>query len=274
MSSVVISGDTSGAITLQAPAVAGNTTLNLPASSGTIVTQNSSAPANSFVVDASGNVGIGTSSPSVKFQVNGEIRSTNGTEEVIVSGTNGAIEIVRTAGNPFIDFKSAIAEDFDCRIQQDNNGLAFSTGGNGAAPERMRITSNGGISFGSSGTAYGTSGQVLQSNGDAAPTWVTPAAGGVTSLNGQTGAITNTSLYAIGSYIVGRPANATNYAVNSTIAGSSLFATTGSGSWITSSGTWRIPSGPTLINTGTWRCVSPAYSTGSEGWAGLWVRIS
>lgn len=59
MSSVVISGDTSGAITLQAPAVAGSTTLNLPASSGTILTQNSSAPANSFVVDASGNVTIG-----------------------------------------------------------------------------------------------------------------------------------------------------------------------------------------------------------------------
>lgn len=38
--------------------------------------------------------------------------------------------------------------------------------------ERLRITSNGGISFGSSGTAYGTSGQILQSNGDAAPTWV------------------------------------------------------------------------------------------------------
>jgi len=40
------------------------------------------------------------------------------------------------------------------------------------ATERLRITSNGGISFGSSGTAYGTSGQILQSNGDAAPTWV------------------------------------------------------------------------------------------------------
>ncbi len=38
MSSVVISGDTSGAITLQAPAVAGSTTLTLPTSSGTVVT--------------------------------------------------------------------------------------------------------------------------------------------------------------------------------------------------------------------------------------------
>lgn len=38
MSSVVISGDTSGAITLQAPAVSGSTTLNLPATSGTVLT--------------------------------------------------------------------------------------------------------------------------------------------------------------------------------------------------------------------------------------------
>jgi hypothetical protein len=38
MSSVVISGDTSGAITLAAPAVAGTNTLTLPASTGTILT--------------------------------------------------------------------------------------------------------------------------------------------------------------------------------------------------------------------------------------------
>jgi hypothetical protein len=38
MSSIVISGDTSGAITLSAPAVAGTNTLTLPAVTGTIVT--------------------------------------------------------------------------------------------------------------------------------------------------------------------------------------------------------------------------------------------
>jgi len=37
MSSVVISGDTSGTITLQAPAVAGSNTLTLPASTGTVL---------------------------------------------------------------------------------------------------------------------------------------------------------------------------------------------------------------------------------------------
>ena len=38
MSSVVISGDTSGSVTLQAPATAGSTTLTLPATSGTVIT--------------------------------------------------------------------------------------------------------------------------------------------------------------------------------------------------------------------------------------------
>ena len=38
MSSVTISGDTSGSIILQAPAVAGSTTLTLPSTSGTVLT--------------------------------------------------------------------------------------------------------------------------------------------------------------------------------------------------------------------------------------------
>ena len=41
MSSIVIAGDTSGSVTLQAPAVAGSTVLNLPATSGTIQTSGS-----------------------------------------------------------------------------------------------------------------------------------------------------------------------------------------------------------------------------------------
>jgi hypothetical protein len=41
MSSVVISGDTSGAITLAAPSVAGTNTITLPASTGTVLTTGS-----------------------------------------------------------------------------------------------------------------------------------------------------------------------------------------------------------------------------------------
>jgi hypothetical protein len=38
MASVVIAGNTSGSVTLDAPAVAGTTVLTLPATSGTVVT--------------------------------------------------------------------------------------------------------------------------------------------------------------------------------------------------------------------------------------------
>jgi hypothetical protein len=42
MSAVVISGDTSGSITLDAPAVAGSNTLTLPAATGTVIYSNAS----------------------------------------------------------------------------------------------------------------------------------------------------------------------------------------------------------------------------------------
>jgi hypothetical protein len=42
MSSIVISGDTSGAVTVAAPAVAGTNTLTLPASTGTVILANAS----------------------------------------------------------------------------------------------------------------------------------------------------------------------------------------------------------------------------------------
>jgi hypothetical protein len=42
MSSVIISGDTSGAITLAAPAVSGTNTLTLPATTGSVIGSNSS----------------------------------------------------------------------------------------------------------------------------------------------------------------------------------------------------------------------------------------
>jgi hypothetical protein len=39
--------------------------------------------------------------------------------------------------------------------------------------EKIRMTANGALAFGGASN-YGSSGQILQSNGDAAPTWVTP----------------------------------------------------------------------------------------------------
>jgi hypothetical protein len=140
-------------------------------------------------------------------------------------------------------------------------------------------------------TGAGTSGQVLTSNGAAAlPTFQTPAGGGVTSLNGQTGAVVNTTQYAIGSYILGRPFNYDTVYNNSTIAGSSLYAAcTGTQVELSEGVTqWANPYQTTLtnlvvlINTGSWRCVSiagitsyPSQPNGiNKGWLGLWVRYA
>lgn len=101
MSSVVIAGDTSGSVTLQAPAVSGSTVLTLPATSGTVITT------------ASGTAATATN---------------------LASGVAGAV--------PY---------------QSGSGATGFS--------------------------AAGTSGQVLQSNGVSAPTWVTPSAGALTLLS-------------------------------------------------------------------------------------------
>jgi hypothetical protein len=61
---------------------------------------------------------------------------------------------------------------------RDNAGVGID------ANERMRITSTGGVSFGATGTAYGTSGQVLQSNGNATPTWTTNISGNSANVTG------------------------------------------------------------------------------------------
>jgi Tfp pilus assembly major pilin PilA len=104
--------------------------------------------------------------------------------------------------------------------------------------------------------------------------------GGVTSLNGQTGAVVDTNLYAIGSYVTGRPKTSTTYGVNSTISGSSLWSTCAADS--TRDGgygqiLWSLAN-QSLVNVGSWRCVSPAVwgNAGGAigGYAGLWVRYA
>lgn len=61
-----------------------------------------------------------------------------------------------------------------------------------SSAERLRITANGGIAF-SGSTDYGTTGQVLQSNGNASPTWVPRNSFTTTATAGGTTTLTNTS---------------------------------------------------------------------------------
>ena len=69
-----------GSVTLQEPTTASNVTLNLPAADGTVVYEN-----------ASGNVGIGTSSPAYKFDVNGIIRGRSDQYFGWVSGSQAGV---------------------------------------------------------------------------------------------------------------------------------------------------------------------------------------
>jgi hypothetical protein len=110
--------------------------------------------------------------------------------------------------------------------------------------------------------------------------------GGVTSLNGQTGAITNTALDAIGSYVIAYDgAGNTARAAGSTQAGSSLRKKNGDriGNNMdgnSSSGfAYTDASVVTISATGTWRAMGQAAPSDLPGFgtyfmANLWVRIS
>jgi hypothetical protein len=65
MSSVVISGDSSGAITLAAPSVAGTNTITLPASTGTVLTTGSPQSGGVIQVVQAGSSGGSTNSSSL-----------------------------------------------------------------------------------------------------------------------------------------------------------------------------------------------------------------
>lgn len=139
-------------------------------------------------------------------------------------------------------------------------------------------------------TSPGTSGNVLTSNGTA---WVSQAlpAGGVTSLNGQTGAITNTDYGAIGSYVVAFGAAGTAYNAGATAAGSSLARyafgagffggfnnAIGSSSTDNSSVISQNAGGvlTSLSLSGTWRAMTQSQGTptSTSRHLHLWVRIS
>jgi hypothetical protein len=87
MSSVVISGDTSGTVTLQAPAVSGSTVLTLPATSGTVLTTASGTAATATNL-------AGGSNGTIPYQ------SASGTTQMLAVGTSGQLLQTNGAGAP------------------------------------------------------------------------------------------------------------------------------------------------------------------------------
>lgn len=95
MASVVIAGDTSGTVTLAAPAVAGTTTLTLPTANGTLITTGSSGqsipkaalPTGSVlqVVQGSSNGATTTSTSFVDSGLSASISPTSSTSKILVT---------------------------------------------------------------------------------------------------------------------------------------------------------------------------------------------
>jgi len=216
MSSVVIAGNTSGSVTLDAPAIAGTTVLTLPAVSGTVLTTASTT---------------GISGSAI----------TTGTVGVSVGGT-GANTL--TANNVIL--------------------------GNGTSAVQF--------------VAPGANGNLLTSNGT---TWTSAAApaGGVTSLNGQTGAITDTNYGAIGSYVIAAENDFTSLQErlpDVTVAGSTLIRTNLNSSTqpygingFQTTGINNV-SNTNLGFSGTWRRLTRSNnaSGGTSSAFNLYVRVS
>ena len=90
------------------------------------------------------------------------------------TGNAAGVRASITANTGFVS-GGTTARDQGCLEFATYNGSDFS----GAPRQHLKITPDGGFSFGLTSTAYGTSGQVLTSAGDAPPTWTTPTTGTV-----------------------------------------------------------------------------------------------
>ena len=134
-------------------------------------------------INSSGNVGIGTTSPEVKLDVQGSLLlnqwgyASGNLQEQGIFFRRGF-----TASNKYNS--SILTYDHNGTGNTPEgisingyDGVSICTGSN-TRNERMRITSTGAISVGTSGTAYGAAGEVLTSNGNTAPSWQAAGGGG------------------------------------------------------------------------------------------------
>ena len=169
MASIVVNGDTSGSVTLSAPAVSGSTTLTLPTTSSTLATLAAqtftgtqtmttltspaataltlqSAGTTAIYVDTSQNVGIGNTSPA----------SSGGKLVVTPTNTTGSSSYLTFDCTNFIDSNFQVnitgSASTDKRAvvgTTTTTALALQTNGS----ERMRINSNGNVGIGTA-SAY------------------------------------------------------------------------------------------------------------------------
>jgi hypothetical protein len=154
MSKVAITGNASGSgtLTIAAPNTNSDFTLSLPATTAPIlagsgITLSASAPANTLVTTDAGNVGIGTSSPACKLEIN------NGTSVAEVRiGDTSSRDLVLRGGSSSTEIQVGTS---------DSRPLTFITNNT----DRARIDSSGNLLVGTTSSAYTSKGLELGSSG-------------------------------------------------------------------------------------------------------------
>jgi hypothetical protein len=137
------------------------------------------APANSLIIDVSGNVGIGTSSPAFKLEV--------------VGGTNNGIHIKDAASATVFGGLFTQASAF-ALIARSNHALTLGTNDT----ERMRIDSSGNVGIGTTSPASVTGYKLIEVQGSTGGIFQASASGNSvkarfysTNLQGYTGTTSN-----------------------------------------------------------------------------------
>ena len=189
MADIVISGNTSGSVTLRSPDVAGTTVLTLPTTSGTIVTTGSAASlttSGNLTFTGTGNRITGDfSNATASSQVAFQSSTTNGQTNIYLApnGTSTTAAIRVTNDSALANFSSLgmAVTNTTALIQAAQFGsgsflpLAIQTGGS----ERLRIDTSGNVGIGTA-----SPGQRLQVAGNT----VLNAGGGNTYLEVISGA--------------------------------------------------------------------------------------
>ena len=163
MSSVVIAGDTSGTITLNAPAVSGTTTLTLPTTSGTVLasgTAVTAAQGGTGLTSAGSNGNVLTSNGTtwVSSAPSGGVTSLNGQTGAITNTDYGAIGSYVVAGES--DFTAnqerlpdtTVAGSVLIRSNASSNDTNFATMNGAKTAGFSRVLSSAYTSLSLSGT--------------------------------------------------------------------------------------------------------------------------
>lgn len=134
-----------------------------------IVVEDSTNPDSTpLVVSASGALGVGTNSPSQKLHVKSDQIIVGTVESTNADFSRLQFKNANTTNSPYIG-----SFNNELRLNSTGTSIVLQDG----ATEKMRLTASGGVAF-NGASNYGTTGQILTSNGDAPPTWADASGGG------------------------------------------------------------------------------------------------